>query len=513
VHDLAVRRALGAGRARLVRAQMAEALLVAAGGGIGGALVAWATVPVLVRLAPDAIAGGFLSPPIPGLANAELDLKALAFAAAASLLAACVFGLLPAVHFSAAALGNLRKGTPTVVRRRSAARDALVVLQTASALVLLVGSTLLARSFWQLNRVDPGYRTEDILTFQISPERGDFTGTYGRASISSFHHAFMDRLEALPGVESTGYVTHLPLDEGAFQGFFTTQEIAASGREAPRLRVVGVGGDYFPTMGIELLSGRFFELADEHEFTLNVVLSLAAAELLFPGRDAVGQQFQEVELLGSFGPGTTYNVIGVVEDVLLDDFRRDAPEPIAFMAMPVLSPTFVVRSERVDQLVSEVREVIRDVSPHSPMFRVLTMKRLAANTMASLSFTMLMVGIAAAVAIVLGAVGIYGVVSYIVTRQTREIAVRMALGEERHRIRRMVVLRGARVALVGIGIGALTALGTSRLLESLLFGVQPIDPSTFVAMSILTLAIALLASYLPALRASAVDPMDSLRAD
>jgi ABC-type antimicrobial peptide transport system permease subunit len=283
--------------------------------------------------------------------------------------------------------------------------------------------------------------------------------------------------------------------------------------EAPRIRVAGVGGDYFQTMGIELLSGRYFDLAEEQQFTLSAILGETAAELLFPGTDAVGQKFQPVDFPGGPGPESLYTVIGVVEDVLLDDLRRESPEPMAYMAMAVLSPAFVVRSPRADQLAPDVRAVIRETMPKSPMFRVFTMKHLAANTMASLSFTLLMVGIAAALATILGAVGIYGVLSYVVTRQTREIAVRMALGERAQHVRRMIVLQGGRVALMGVAIGLLIAFGAARVLETLLFGIQAIDAPTFAAVALVMLGVALLASYVPARRASAVDPMKALRTD
>jgi putative ABC transport system permease protein len=511
--DLAIRRALGAGRARLVRAQMAEALLIAAAGGIGGALVAWAAVPVLVRWAPASVGGGYLSPPIPGLAAAGLDPTTLIFAASASVLAAFVFGLLPAVHFSAAVLDHRRKAGWNAAGRRSAVRHVLVVLQTASALVLLVGSALLARSFWQLTRVDTGYQTENIFTFQTSLNRGELIGDHLQASISNFQHAFMERLAGLPDVESVAYVTHLPLDEGARDGFFTTPAIEASGAESPRIRVAGVGGPYFQTMGIDLLGGRYFHRVEEQQFTLNAILSVTAAELLFPGEDPVGQRFQPVDFPGGPGSDTWYTVVGLVEDVLLDDLRRESPEPIAYMAMATLSPAFVVRSPRAEELAPQVREVIREVAPNSPMFRTFTMEELAARSMASLSFTMLMVGIAAALALILGAVGIYGVLSYVVARRTREIAVRMALGEQPQRIRRMVVFQGGRVTLLGIAIGVVAALLLTRFLESLLYGVSPLDLPSFAVMLGLILAVALLASYLPARRASSVDPGRALRAD
>ena len=258
--ELVVRRALGAGRNDLVRPQLAEALLLAAAGGVAGALIAWAGVPLLVRAAPDAVAGGFGSAPIPGLAAARLDLTVLLFTAGISVLAACAFGLLPALHFSGARLGNLQQAGRGIVGRRSLTRDALVVVQTASALVLLVGSALLMRSFWQLSDVDAGYDTKGIFTFQIAPNRPELND---RMSVSQFQYAFMDRLKGLPGVESVGFITTLPLDEGAGTQNITTPRIQASGAEAPLLRFAGAGGAYFQTMGIELLRGRYFERVEE----------------------------------------------------------------------------------------------------------------------------------------------------------------------------------------------------------------------------------------------------------
>ena len=505
--DLAVRRALGAGRGGLVRSQMAEAWLLAAAGGATGALIAWAGVPLLVRAAPSAVGGGFGSAPIPGLATANLDVTALVFTAGISVLAACAFGLLPAIRFSGVdLLGSLRQTGRGVVGRSHLTRDALVVVQTAAALVLLIGSALLVRSFWQLSHVDPGFDTEDIFTFQIAPDREELND---RASVSQFQYVFMDRLAALPGVESVGFINLLPLDEGAAEEFITTPQIEASGAEAPLVRHASAGGAYFQTMGIELLSGRSFERLEEEEGVPNVIVGRSAAELLFPGEDPLGQQVRPVAAPGDMW----YTVIGVVEDVLLDDFRRESPEPMVYLPGVSLSPAYVLKSARADQLAPEVRAIVREVIPESPMYRVFTMEHLAANTMASLSFTMLMLGIAATLALILGAVGLYGVLSYRVTRRTQEIGVRMALGAEARTVRRMVVAQGGQVALIGVALGVLAALGVMRFIESLLFGVEALDALTFAAVSAAMVAVALLASYVPALRASRVDPALSLRAE
>jgi putative ABC transport system permease protein len=502
--DLAVRRALGAGRGDLVRSQVTEALLLAAAGGTAGALIAWAGVPLLVRAAPDAVAGGFGGAPIPGLGAAGLDLTTLFFTIGISVLAACAFGLLPALRLSGSRLGTLHHAGRGIVGG-NLTRDALVVVQTASALVLLVGSALLMRSFWQLSTVDAGYDTEGIFTFQVAANRPDLND---RAAMSRFQYAFMDRLKALPGVESVGYITTLPLDEGAGRQNITTSRLEASGAEAPLVRFAGAGGAYFQTMGIELVRGRYFDRVEEERAMPFVIISASAAQLLFPGEDPIDKQLRPAA-----GGQRWYSVIGVVEDVLIDDLRRKSPEPTVYLPAVASSPAYVMRSTRAEKLEPEVRAIIRNVLPTSPMYRVFTMKRLAAKAMANLAFTMLMVSIAAVLALVLGTVGLYGVLSYRVTRRVQEIGVRMALGAEAKTVRRMFVWQGGRVAVVGIVAGTLAAVGLTTYIETLLFNVGRLDILAFSAMSGVLLAVALLASYVPARRASRVDPVVALRTE
>ena len=503
--DLVVRRALGAGRSDLVRAQVTEAVLLAGAGGAIGALLAWVAVPFLVRAAPDAVGGGFTSAPIPGLATAHLDGMALLFTAAISILAAIMFGLLPALRVSGSRLGSLQQAGRGIVGRRSFARDALVAVQTASAVILLVGSALLMRSFWQLSRVDAGYDTKNIFTFQIAASRPDFNE---RAKLSRFQYDFMDRLKQIPGVESVGFITTLPLDEGAGSANVTTPKILASGAEAPLVRNAGAGGAYFQTMGIELKRGRFFERMEEELGTPNVLISEAAAKTLFPGEDPIGQQVRPAA-----GGQQWFTVIGVVEDVKIDDLRRASPEPTVYLPAASNSPAYVMKSARADYLAPEVRAIIREVAPESPMYRVFTMESLAAKAMANLSFTMLMVGIAAVLALVLGAVGLYAVLSYNVTRRAKEIGVRMALGAEARAVRWMFIWQGTRVALLGVVAGVLAAVGLTRYVQTLLYGVEPLDAAAFAGMSAVMLAVALFASYIPARRASRVDPVTALRSE
>jgi predicted permease len=322
-----------------------------------------------------------------------------------------------------------------------------------------------------------------------------------------FHYAFMDRLAALPGVQSVGVVATLPLDEGAGNVTVTTERREATGAEPLPMRITTAGGDYFQTMGIALLRGRFFERSEELAVRPNAIVSEAAAELLWPGEDPIGQRLRPP------GQQEWATVVGVVEDVLLDDFRRETPEPMVYLPRVAGSPAYVVRSPRAASLEPEVRALIRELVPESPMYRVFTMEELAARSKASLSFTMLMVALAALLALVLGAVGLYGVLSYGVTRRTQEIGVRMALGAEARTLRRMVVGQGGRVALAGVALGVLVSLGLTRYIESLLFGVKPLDVPTFAGVSAVMVAVALLASYLPARRASRVDPVEALRAE
>ena len=502
--DLAVRQALGAGRGDLVRSQLTEALLLAAAGGAVGGLIAWAAVPLLVRAAPDGIAGGYSGAPIPGLSTAHLDLTALLFTACLSVLAACAFGLPPAIRLSSSKR-NLQLAGRGIVGRGGYTRDVLVAAQTGCAVVLLVGAALLMRSFWRLSHVDTGYDTKNIFTFQIAAHRPDLTD---RAAVSRFQYAFMQRLAGIPGVESVGYITTLPLDEGAGSVNVTTPKIEASGAEAPLVRNAGAGGAYFQTMGIKLLRGRYFERVEEEQGIPNVIISEAAARLLFPGEDPLGQKARPAT-----GGQTWFTVIGVVEDVKVDDIRRQTPDPMVYLPAVSTSPAYVLKSSRAAQLAPEVRAIIHEVVPESPMYRVFTMQGLVARAMAGLSFTMVMVGIAAALALVLGAVGLYGVLSYSVTRRAQEIGVRMALGAEANGVRWMFMWQGARVTLLGVALGALASVVLTKYVQALLYGVKRLDMTAFAGMAVVMLAVALLASYIPARRASRVDPLVALRGE
>lgn len=505
--DLAVRQALGAGRGGLIRSLMAEALLLSLLGGLAGAALAWAGVPLLVAAAPEGV---------PNIDLIALDMRAIVFAVGLSVFASCLIGLAPAIRFSKPAMvAYLRQAGRVGSGQGQLARNALVVAQTAAAVVLLVGAGLLVRSFIELSRVDLGYKTDGIFTFQVAPSRQDLVDgpTWG-----AFHRELLQRLNALPGVESVGLVNELPLDEGADEGRFASDRMNPS-IEPPRVFYTYAAGRYFETMGVPLLAGRLFSDGD-HNGTANVLISQAAAEALFPGESPIGRQ---VRLMIDGKPGAVgwETVVGVVGDVRLESFRQARPNPMLYRplvgpaprAWAVGTPAYVVKSTRADAIGGDIRAMLRDFVPGAPMYRIFTMEALTDRANAQLSFTMLLLAVAAGLALVLGAVGLYGVLSYVVAQRTREIAVRMALGAEGPRVRRMVVMQGGRVALTGIAVGVAVSLALSGVLESLLFGVRALDVVTFAAMPALMLAVAAIACYVPARRASSVDPMQALRAD
>jgi predicted permease len=498
--DQAIRRAIGAARGHLIRSQMAETLVVAAMAGGLAVLLAWLTVPIFLRAAP---------PDIPRLADVSLTLPTLLFTAVASLFSALACGLVPALRSSSPALGRLRDGSRGSTRRRSWGRDGLVAAQTALALVLLIGSGLLIRSFLELRSVDPGYDTEDIFTFQIAP-RGDHLRD--GPSFARFHMDFMDRIAAMPGVESVGIVENVPLNEGLAGGRFRTGESAVDAEAGPLVRYTWAAGDYFTTMGIDVVTGRAFTRSDHTSDLGNVIISRSAAELLWPGEDPIGRLLQRA------GIEAWQTVVGVVEDVMQYGFR-DSPEALVYFPLvgptptswAVTSPAYVVKTNRAATIAPEIRAMVRDVAPEAPMYRMFTMAGLAADSMIQLSFTMFTLGIAAMLALILGSIGLYGVLSYVVAERTREIGVRMALGAEAGQVQRMVVGQGMRVVLLGVITGILVALAATRALGSLLFGVRAADATTFFTMSAAMIAVGMLASWLPARRASNVDPIQSLR--
>ncbi len=502
--ELAVRRALGAGRGALMRLQLAEAMIIAAMAAVLAAALAAVALPLFLQAAP---------PGVPRLSEVGMNPTTLAFTALLALLAALVCGGLPALRGASPDLKRLRDGGRGMTGRRQWLRHALVVGQTALALILLIGAGLLLRSAYELRQVDPGYDTTDILTFQIAPERPELNDA---ASFARFNLDFLDRLAALPGVQSAGLIENVPLSEQtSIVRVHTEATVAAGQTDGTLANVTFAAGDYFKSMGISLLGGRVFGDEDHSTALGNVLVSESAAQLLWPGRDPVGQRIRRG------AEGDWHTVVGVVEDILQDGLQIPA-EPLIYLPLvdtvagggsAIGSPGYVVRSTRADNLEADIRALVREVAPEAPMYRVATMAQLIEGSMVQLTFTLLTLGIASLLALVLGAVGLYGVLSYIVAERTREIGVRMALGARAAQVRRLIVGQGARVVIIGIAIGIGCALMFTRALAGLLHDVEPVDATTFTLVPMLMVAVGLLASYLPARRASNLDPVESLRKD
>jgi putative ABC transport system permease protein len=499
--DLAVRRALGATRSQLVRLQLSEGALVALIAGIAAVGLSAVTLPLFLRAAPAGI---------PRLGTVGIDAMTLVTAFGLVILVALACSAVPALRASRPDLGRIREGGRTGTGRSHWGRNALVVGQSALALVLLIGSALLVRSFQQLSNVDPGYETADIYTFQFAPQQEHLTDgpAWGR-----LHLEFMDRLRALPGVTAVGVVNNLPLDEGTGGGRFAV-EAAGPDDGGTLLDQNFSGGDHFQVMGTTLLRGRIFSNDEAIVPNSSIILSKSAADRLWPNQDPIGQRLRRIP------QNVSFTVVGVVEDVKQDDWR-DAGEAVVYFPLTgptpttwaMGSPAYVVKSTRAASLTREVRELVRQVAPEAPVYREFTMAFLAQRSMVQLSFTMLTLGVISALALILGAVGLYGVLSYVVAERTREIGVRMALGATASKVQRMVVRQGALVVLVGVALGIAGALASTRALGSLLFGVGKVDPMVFVAMPLMLLGVGMVASWLPARRASLVDPMEALRGD
>jgi putative ABC transport system permease protein len=500
--EMAVRQAIGADRGQLVRLQLAESFVIAVGAGLLAVVLAWVTLPIIVAAAPQGV------PRLPGI---TVNFGVIGFAALAAFVSALACGLFPALRNSAPDLLRLREGGRGSTRRRHWGRDGLVVGQTAMALILLIGSGLLMQSYRKLSLVRPGYETKDIFTFQFAPQQQSLRDA---PSWTEFHLAFLDRLRGIPGVTSAGIVENVPLDEGTSIGPIQVEGQDDNAATPPRLNYTFAGPDYFKTMGIKVVRGREFNRDDNVSNFDNAVISKKAADRLWPGNDPMGRRFRRA------GDSLWFTVVGVVDDIIQNSYRIP-PDPLIYLPMRssnpagfrLGSPGYVVRTTRAETIAPEIREIIKQVAPEAPMYRTYTMDFLEKRTLSQLSFTMMTVGIVSVLALILGAVGLYGVLSYVVAERTREIGVRMALGAETTQVRRMVVVQGLRVVGIGAAIGVIGAFAATRGLGSMLYEVAPADLATFGAMTAVMLGIGVLASYVPALRASRVDPIESLRGD
>jgi predicted permease len=509
--EVAVRTALGASRRQLASYFFVETLTMALLAAAAGVAIASAGLRLLVTVAPESL---------PRLDSVAIGAPSILFAAGLALLVGLVLGAFPVLRFAATApsleLVGARGATPG--RRRNAVQGALVVAQVALALVLLVSAGLLVGSFNRLRAVEPGFEPEGVLTFDVALP---FASYRSDEAVGAFHLRMQERIAAIPGVASVAGVTDLPLlGAGSCVLQFTEAGAGRPGgtERAPCPPMQKVMPGYFSTMGIPLVAGREIELRDETLRNGSVVVSRALAERLWPGADPVGQR------MAPFGWGEPwYTVVGVAENVRHEGLERPPAEVVYYPLLniegtPWIAPrllTAVVRARSGDPtaVADPIRSAVAGLDRDVAVANVRTMGAVVDASTARASFAMVLLGIAAGLALVLGCVGLYGVVSYVVGQRRKEMGVRMALGARTGEVARLVLGRSLRLALGGILIGIVGALATTRVLASLLFEISATDPLTIAAVSILLLAIALLASWIPAREAARVQPMEVLRVE
>jgi putative ABC transport system permease protein len=506
--EIAVRAALGASRARTVGQMLTESFLVAVLGGTAGLVIAFRSVPALVSLAPAAS--------IPRAGDIAVDGRVLIFTLMMTLVTGLVFGVIPALQASKCDLNEILKQsgrTSDSNLRHRRVRSALVVSEVAVAVMLLVGAGLLLRSFVSLRNVNPGFNTRHVLSLQLSVPRSKSS----EEQLTDFRRQVVERVAALPGVASAALTRDLPLSGVDPSLYFNIEGRApvAPGKEpVARWRMTTPG--YFRTMGISLLAGRDFTDHDTSTSTGVAIISQAMARLYWPHEDPIGKAIRP----GYPGVTKLCTIVGVVGDVrqwLPIDEPPTAYYPYSQVPAslgPIIfgRTTLVVRAASdPSRLVNVIRQEIHAIDSDAPVYQVSTMDELLAGAAASTRFQMVLLGIFATVGLLLAAVGIYGLISYSVTQRTREIGVRMALGAARRDVLRMVVGQGVILSLSGVGVGLAAALGLTRLMSSLLYGVAPTDPATFGLVPFGLLVVTVFASYIPARRATKVDPMEALR--
>ena len=496
--ELAVRAALGGSRSRLMRQMLAESLLLSAGGAVLGIGLAAVGVKLLAAIGPQ---------DLPTIGRVAVDPTALAFTVGAGVLAAVLFGVVPALRASRPEIVRVLRssGRTAELGAGRALRNGVVTAEVALAFVLLVGSGLMLRSFEVLARANPGFEAQGLLTFQAQRPAGP------PAQAQAFVQLMADRLAGMPGVTGVTAGVPVPFSGGDITARWGT-EVAVNDPAAFREADLGiVMPGYFKVMHTKLIAGRAFTEADNVPASTSVIVDRALAQRAFPGQSAVGKRLfvryrsNEPEWV---------DVIGVVDQVRRDSPAMDGPEQM-FVTNGEIGfgvGTWVVRTAGDPaRLESTVRATVARIDPRIPIVDMKPMTSYVRDASAPTRFALVLVGSFAAIALVLAAVGLYGVLSTIVRQRTAEIGVRMAFGAPKERIFRQMVGEGMRLGVIGVGLGVVAAFALTRAMQSMLVGVRPTDPPTFVAIALLFLAIAAMSCWLPARRAAALDPADALR--
>src|SRR5271154_6107009 len=510
--ELAVRAALGAAGTRIVRGLLVESVMLALLGGVLGVWLAYAGVRFLLTIGPANL---------PRLSEISIDPWTLVFTFALSLLSGLFFGLIPALKYAGPRSSLELKSagrTISASRERHRGRNMLVVGQVAMALVLLVSAGLMIRTFQALRTVEPGFsNAENLQVMRISIP--DSLVAEPRR-VTRMQNEIIDKLQALPGVKSAGFVSEMPMEgfDSDWDEIFAEDKVYSADAIAPLRLYKYISPGFLQTAGTRLVAGREVTWSEVYELRPVVMVSEnLARELWGSPSAAIGKRLRE------FSEMPWHEVIGVIQDVREKGVQEKAPEIVYWppmvanlfgpgSAQAVRTVTFVIRSERAgtETFLNEVRQSVWSVNSNFPVASVRTMKDVYGKSVARTSFTLVMLGIAGVMALALGVIGIYGVISYTVSQRQREIGIRLALGAQSRDVVRMVLRQGTTLALVGVAIGIVAAFALTRLMTSLLFGVTAHDPLTFALVAALLTFVALLASYIPARRAMRVDPIIAL---
>lgn len=500
--EIAVRSAVGAGRGRIVRQLLTESILLSVFGGIAGLLLAWWGTAALVRLSP---------PELGALRGLELSLPVLGFTFVVALLTGVLFGLVPALEASNLNLSETLKDAGRSLAgglRSKRLRNALVVAEVALALVLLVGAGLLIRSFQRLQAVGTGFNAEKVMTMRVALPGSRYTQDSQR--INFFTQAVAE-MRGLPGVETAGVINFLPF---AGPGSGTGFDIEGQPKQPPgQGHVTGVcvaDQSFFSAMQISLKRGRMFTDQEVKEMRHVVVVNESLANKYFPNEEALGKRIT----IAMKNENVPSEIVGIVADVKHAQFDKPA-EPMSYWPiaeLPYNNMTFVLRTKgEPESVAASARQVIQRLDPQQPVADVRTLSSLLGNSIARQRFNTLLLSIFATVALLLSAIGIYGVLAYSVTQRTHEIGLRIALGAQLRDVLQLVVGQGITLILIGVAIGLSASLLLTRWLKTLLFEVSATDPLTFLVVSLLLIGVALLACWIPARRATKVDPMIALR--
>jgi predicted permease len=513
-HELALRSALGAGRARIIGALLVESVTLGLLGGVLAIWVAEGGLRLLVAIGPANL---------PRLGEIAIDPWALGFTLMLSLLSGLLFGLIPALKYAGSGISSALRSagrSASVSRERHRTRNLLVIAQVAMALVLLIGAGLMIRTFQALRTVDPGFtHAEHLQTMRISIP-GSLVDDPQR--VLRTQNDIVDRLAAIPGVTSVGFASEMPM-EGFGSGWDAVfaEDQTPTGAVPPMRFFKNVSPGFFQTAGTRMMAGRELTWIDVYDRRPVVMVSAnLAREMWGSPSAAIGKRLRE------FSAMQWMEVVGVVEDVHEDGVQKKAPETVYWPTMmanlygpgtldAVRSVTFVVRSDRTgtQSFLNQVRQAVWSVNASIPVASTRTMQDIYDQSMARTSFTLVMLAIAGAMALLLGVIGIYGVMAYAVSQRRREIGIRLALGAPQSELKRMFMRYALSLTGIGVAIGLVAAASLTRLMSSLLFGIAAMDPLTYAAVPVVLLSSALLAGYLPARRAAAVDPVETLKAE